>query len=129
MAKPCRSSVWMLVKKKRYTGLIQSNRDIAPNPRGEVHLGFEVELDANHQAGVFEVAVLVGCAFEKAACICELHDQNTCSAVVYLGRHVLTSRLSQIVRSRRARERGEGTGAGLSTTPGLAVVRVGRGAG
>lgn len=32
-----------------------------------MYLRFKIELDANHQARIFQIAVRIGCAFEQAA--------------------------------------------------------------
>lgn len=52
-----------LAKKKN----LQANQDIAPNSRGEVDFGLEIQLDAQGEGGVFGLAVGVDWSFEEAS--------------------------------------------------------------
>lgn len=94
-----------------------------------MHLRLDIELDTDHQPGVFEVAFFVRCAFEEVTCNPSIIKSEPSSIGIWV--YIRTSRLRQIIRSGWVRERGEcasgSTGidicvGGFSTAPGLAIV-------
>lgn len=48
--------------------LVKPHEDVAADACREVDLGLEVELDANHEGGVLELAVVIDGALEEVAC-------------------------------------------------------------
>lgn len=47
--------------------LVQANDNITADARRQVHLGLEIELDTDHEAGALELALIVSCALEERA--------------------------------------------------------------